>query len=67
MKRYKALTGLNYKNKKGGKEEIRVEAGEYVEDMNDDALKKEIADGKIVVEEQVVQEGEVTNGGDGTR
>lgn len=66
MKRYKATTGLNFKHKDGGKEEVRVEAGEYVEGMNEVSLKHEISAGNIVVEEQVVPE-EVTDGGSSTR
>ncbi len=60
MTKYMATTGINYVPE-GDEEEIRVEAGDYVEGMSEKSLENEITAGNIaVVEEEVKTDGNRT-------
>lgn len=54
---YRALTGINYKNKNTGKDE-RVEKGETVEGLNDIAVRNELKAGNIELVAHTEKEGE---------
>lgn len=60
MTKYMATTGINFVPE-GEEEEVRVEAGDYVEGMSDSSLEHEIAAGNVaVVEEEVKTDGSRT-------
>lgn len=62
MTKYMATTGINFVPEDAeDKEEVRVEAGDYVEGMSERSLENEIAAGNIaIVEEEVKTDGNRT-------